>query len=102
MTETVKVHHNYKRPKGGRRPFRNNQSPTTGTSRENSNGVHDETHRRANPVILSTPILDQSINTGATGRSKLGVETRKQRVIIGGKTVDRLGTPFGINQSKHG
>ena len=80
---------------------RNNQSPTTGKSRENSKGVHDEAHRRANPVILSTPILEQGINTGATRRSKLGVKTRKLSVFIGGKTVDRVGTPFGINQSKH-
>ena len=88
--------------KRGRRPFRNNQSPTTGTSCENSNGVHDETNRRANPVILSTPILYQGINTATTRRSKLGVKTRKLSVIIGSETVDRVRTPFGINKSDHG
>ena len=84
------------------RPFRNNQSPTTGTSCENSNGVHDETNRRANPVILSTPILYQGINAATTRRSKLGVKTRKLSVIIGSETVDRVRTPFGINKSEHG
>ena len=66
------------------------------------NGVHDETHRRANPVILSTLILHQSIDTAATRRSKLGVKTRKLSVIIGSETVNRVGTPFGIYESKHG
>jgi len=79
-----------KRPKIGRRPFRNNQGPETRTSCENLNGIHDETHRRANPVILSTPVMHQSIDTASTRRSKLGVKTQK------------LGTPFGIYKSKHG
>ena len=84
-----------KRPKIGRRPFRNNEGPATGTSREISNGVHDETHRNANPVILSSPILHQSIDTAATRRSTLGVKTRKLSVIIGSESVNRVGTSFG-------
>lgn len=102
MTQTVKVHHNKRGQKEANGHSGIIKVPRPEQAVRTLNGVHDETHRRANPVILSTPILDQGINTGATGRSKLGVETRKQRVIIGGKTVDRLGTPFGINQSKHG
>ena len=84
-----------RRPKIGRRPFRNNQGPVTGTSRQISKSVHDETHRRSNSVFLSTPILHQSIDTAATKRSKLGVKTRKLSVIIGSETVIRVGTPFG-------
>lgn len=51
--------------------------------------VQDETHQRVTPVILSTPVLHQSIDTAATRRSKLGVKTQK------------LGTPFGIYKAKH-
>ena len=78
LTNDLK-HQNKSRERGqkiGRRPFRNNQGPVTGTSRGQSNGVHDKTHWRENPVTLSIPILYQNINTAAARRSKFGVEAK--------------------------
>ena len=82
LTNDLK-HQNKSRERGqkiGRRPFRNNQGPVTGTSRGQSNGIHHKTHWRENPVTLSIPILHQNINTAATRRSKFGVEAKRSMV----------------------
>ena len=80
----------------------NDQSAVTGTGREGSNGRNDSAHWRADPVVLVSPILNQGVNTTATGRSKFRVEPWQLGVVISCEAVNGVWTPFSIDNSEHG
>ena len=70
-----------KGPKIGRRPLRNDQSAVTRARLESSNRRDDGTHRRADPIVLVSPILGQGVNAAAAGGGKFIIEPRNLSVV---------------------
>lgn len=90
-----------KGPKIGRRPLWNDQSAVTRARRESSNRRDDGTHRRADPIVLVSPILGQGVNAAAAGGGKFRIEPRNLGVVMRRKPIDCVRAPFGVNHTKY-
>ena len=69
-----------KGPKIGRRPLWNDQSAVTRARRESSNRRDDGTHRRADPIVLVSPILGQGVNAAAAGGGEFRIVMRRKAI----------------------
>ena len=79
----------------------NNQSAITRAGLESSNREHDGAHRRADPVVLVSPILSQGVNAAAAGGGKFRVEPWTLGVVIGSEAINCVWAPFGVNNLEH-
>ena len=85
-------------PKLGRSPVWDDQSAVT-KGWESSNRRHDGTCRRAEPVVLISPVLNQGVN--ATAANGTRVEPWNLGVVIGHEPINCVRASFGINNSKY-
>ena len=89
-----------KGPKIGRRPLWDDQSAETRARRESSRR-DDRTHRRADPIVLVSPILGQGVNAAAAEGDKFRIESRNLGLVMRRKSIDCVRAPFGVNHSKY-
>lgn len=78
-----------------------NQSAVTRARWESSNIRHSGTHRRADPIVLVSPILGQGVNAAAARGGKLRIEPWNLGVVLRCKPIDSMRAPFGINHLKY-
>lgn len=70
--------------------------------RESSNRRLDGTQRRADPVVLISPVLSQGVNAAAAGEGKFRVKPWNLCIVMGRRPINCLRVSFGVhNYSKY-
>lgn len=89
-------------PKIGRRLLRDDQCAVASARRESSNRRLDGTQRRADPVVLISPVLSQGVNAAAAGEGKFRVKPWNLCIVMGRRPINCLRVSFGVhNYSKY-
>ena len=84
------------RPEEGGRPFRNDKSTNKAALTCLFNQIHNQGNRKTKPNILSSPIQQQSIDGATARRHALRIKSWNLSILVRGKTVYGMRTPFAI------